>query len=136
MKFRLLLVGLGTSAITVLSACGNGPPPDQNGGGGGGSGGGGGGGAISLVDSGTAATSVKEMDTLKFAPDAVTVKAGDVVEFNNAGSVAHNVTFDSGVATNGNMAGGDKALFKFASAGTYKYQCTLHAGMIGTVTVG
>ncbi len=133
MKFRLALAGLGTTGLVVLSACGNGPPPDQLGGGGQS-----GGGSVSLVDAtaGAPATKVDENDGLKFAPDTITVKVNDVVEFDNAGSTAHNVTFDAGAATNGNMSGGDKAYFKFTAAGAYKYQCTLHAGMTGTVNVG
>jgi plastocyanin len=131
MKFRVALAGLGTSALVLLSGCGNGPPSDQTGGGGGGSSSSG----VALVDSGTPATKVAATDALKFSPDTITVKSGDVVEWDNTGSVAHNVTFDAGAATNGNMSGGDKALFKFSAAGTYKYQCTLHAGMTATVTV-
>ena len=134
MKLRVALAGLGTSALVVLSGCGNGPPPDQSSSGGGGSGSGSSG--VALVDSGTPATKVSQTDALKFSPESVSVKSGDIVEFDNTGSVAHNVTFDAGAASNGNMSGGDKALFKFSASGTYKYQCTLHANMTGTVTVG
>jgi plastocyanin len=133
MKLRVALAGLGTSALVLLSGCGNGPPPDQSSGGGGG---GSSSSGVALVDTGTPATKVDQTDALKFAPNTVSVKAGDVVEFDNTGSIAHNVTFDAGAASNGNMSGGDKALFKFSAAGTYKYQCTLHAGMTGTVSVG
>lgn len=132
MNFRLAVAFLGTSALVAVSGCGNGPPPDQGGSGSGNSSASG----VALVSSGTAATKVDQTDALKFSPATVSVKTGDIVEFDNAGSVAHNVTFDAGVASNGNMAGGDKALFHFTAAGTYKYQCTLHANMTGTVTVG
>lgn len=132
MKFRLSLIGLGTSALTILAACGNGPPPDT---GASASGGGGGGGAVTLVDKGPGAAKVGETDALKFSPEAATIKAGEVVEFDNTGQTAHNVTFDSGAATQGNMGGGDTVFFKFASAGTYKFQCTLHSGMTGQIVV-
>ncbi|HEY6378626.1 MAG TPA: plastocyanin/azurin family copper-binding protein [Candidatus Dormibacteraeota bacterium] len=135
MKLKVALAGLATSALVLLSGCGNGPPPDQGTGGGGG-GGGTSSSGVALVDTGTPATKVAQTDALKFEPNTISVKVGDVVEFDNTGSIVHNVTFDAGAASNGNMSGGDKALFKFSAAGTYKYQCTLHAGMTGTVTVG
>lgn len=133
MKFRLALVGLGTSALTVIAACGNGPPPDSVTGAGTGTGGGA---TVALVTTGTAAVKVTQSDALKFDPGTVSVKAGDVVAFTNGGTIGHNVTFDAGAATNGVMVGGDTVLFKFTAAGSYHYVCTIHPGMEGSVTVG
>jgi plastocyanin len=136
-RFRTILLGTGTSLVLVLSACGNGPPPDNSTGGGGGTAGGdGGGAAIQAVTSGTAVSTIKETDDLKFDPTTATVKAGDIVEFDNNGTTPHNVTFEAG-AHSDTMNGGDKFLVKFGKAGTYKYVCTFHApGMAGTITVG
>jgi plastocyanin len=135
-RMRTILLGAGTSLVLVLSACGNGPPAglaSSSSGGGGGSGGGPG---LQSVTSGTAASTVKETDDLKFEPASVNVKAGDVVSFTNSGTTPHNVTFDAGVASQ-TMNGGDSFLVKFTTPGTYKYVCTFHApGMAGTITVG
>ena len=134
-RMQTILLGAGTSLVLVLSACGNGPPAgaSNSGGGGGGSGGGPG---LASVTSGTATTSVKETDDLKFEPASVNVKAGDIVGFTNSGTTPHNVTFDAGVASQ-TMNGGDSFLVKFTTPGTYKYVCTFHApGMAGTITVG
>ena len=134
-RMRSILLGAGTSLVLVLSACGNGPPPDQGTGGTTG-GGDGGGAAIAAVTSGTAVSTVKETDDLKFDAATATVKVGDIVEWDNSGTTPHNVTFEAGVASP-TMNGGDKFLAKFSKAGTYKYVCTFHApGMAGTITVG
>jgi plastocyanin len=136
-RIRSILLGAGTSLVLVLSACGNGPPPDQGTGSTGSSGGGdgGGGAAVTAVTSGTAVSTVKETDDLKFEPASVNVKVGDIVEWDNGGTTPHNVTFDAGAASQ-TMNGGDKFLAKFTKAGTYKYLCTFHApGMAGTITV-
>jgi plastocyanin len=129
-KYRLALIGLGTSALTLFTACGNGPPPDS--GTGGGSTGGGGG--VAAATGGPAATTVKESDDQKFTPNSVSVKVGDTVEWTNGGTIGHNVTFDAGPKTD-IMSGGDNAFFKFTTAGSYVYHCTIHPGMDGTVSV-
>jgi plastocyanin len=134
-RIRSILLGAGTCLVLVLSACGNGPPAGASNSSGGGGGGGGGGAGLQAVTSGTAATTVKQTDDLKFEPATVSVKAGDVVGFTNSGTTPHNVTFDAGVASQ-TMNGGDTFLVKFTTPGTYKYVCTFHApGMAGTITV-
>jgi plastocyanin len=88
------------------------------------------------VRSGTAATSVKETDYLKFVPASVNVKVGDIVVFTNGGVVPHNVTFPYAGIGSPTMKRGNSFLVKFTSPGTYQYVCTLHfSGMLGTITV-
>lgn len=84
----------------------------------------------------TAAVKVQETDQLKFNPTSETVKVGQVVEWDNGSSVAHNVTFDSypGI-TSDTMNSGDTYQVKFTQPGTYQYHCTFHPGMDGTITV-
>ncbi len=132
MRFRTALVGLGTGLVMVLSACGNGPPPESGSAGGGG-GGGGAGGALQATTGGTAAKTINETDGLKFDPATASVKVGDVVEWDNGGSAAHNVTFDA--VHSETMNSGDKYQVKFTAAGSYAFKCTFHAGMEGTITV-
>jgi plastocyanin len=88
------------------------------------------------VRSGTAATSVKETDYLKFVPASVNVKVGDIVDFTNGGIIPHNVTFPYAGIGSPTMKRGNSFLVKFTSPGTYAYVCTLHfSGMLGTITV-
>jgi cytochrome c oxidase subunit II len=90
------------------------------------------------VSGATAASNVSENDALKFQPGNATVKVGDVVQWTNDGTAAHNVTFDNkAVPSSETQNGGDKYEVKFLKAGTYSYVCTFHvaAGMKGTITV-
>src|SRR5438445_797792 len=73
-----------------------------------------------VVQGQTAATTVKETDQLKFNPASSTLKAGQVIEWDNSGQIAHNVTFDDfPQLTSDTMNGGDKHQVKFSKAGTY-----------------
>ena len=74
-----------------------------------------------------------------FSPDAVTIKAGGKVTFTNNTGITHNVTYTS---TNPkppddipNFSSGSKES-AFATAGTYKYECSIHPNMTGTLTAG
>ena len=99
-------------------------------------GGSGGGPGLAAVTSGTAVTTVKQTDDLRFDPTSVHVKVGGIVGWTNTGTNPHNVTFDAGVASP-TMYGGDSFLVKFTRPGTYRYVCTFHLpGMVGTITVG
>lgn len=70
-----------------------------------------------------------------FSPASLTIQVGDTVEWRNAaGGMSHNVT-----ANDGSFASTTAASFTFSytfnTAGTVGYNCTLHPGMTGTITV-
>ena len=71
-----------------------------------------------------------------FSPNNVAVFAGGSVTWNNTSCETHNVTFSTqgSPANIANHSSGSNAR-DFATAGTFNYQCTLHAGMHGRVTV-
>ena len=76
------------------------------------------------------------MKDIKFNPASLKAKAGQTVTWTNDDSVGHDVTsdgFNSGGA--GNIEPGKTFTHKFAKAGTYKYVCSVHPGMKGTVKV-
>lgn len=73
-----------------------------------------------------------------FAPDTITISAGDTVRWVNRGAIWHNATADDGAwASPLMMASGDEYSHTFATAGTFGYRCTLHAtmGQTGVVVV-
>jgi plastocyanin len=80
----------------------------------------------------SAAAVVKATGTT-WEPDDITVKVGDVVEWNVDGSIVHDLHGDDDLA--------HKAASKFVvqhtyeDAGTYSYLCSIHPTMKGTVTV-
>ncbi len=119
------LIGMATGTLLTLTGCGNGgtavttPPPD----------------GPQPVPAGTAAAAViRESDDLAFGPATTTIAVGDVVEWRNAGTTPHNVTFD-GYVQSSPMQGGESFRLRFPRAGSLAYVCTFHAGMGGTITV-
>lgn len=85
-----------------------------------------------------ATTSVDLPPSYKFAPVAITVKAGSTVDWTNDDHFTHSVQFlDGGLPTDPLvMDPGEAVSFTFATAGTYHYQCHLHPqDMKGSVTV-
>jgi plastocyanin len=65
------------------------------------------------------------------------VATGGTVTF-AFGSVGHSVQFDSGPTPPANIPGtnADTSVARtFSTAGTYKFHCTIHPTMLGTVTV-
>lgn len=73
-----------------------------------------------------------------FTPSSVTVRTGSTVTWTwNSSNVAHNVNFGGagGAPTNIPNTTSGSVDRTFDQAGVFNYQCTLHAGMTGSVTV-
>jgi plastocyanin len=70
-----------------------------------------------------------------FEPATVTIKAGESVTWTNQDSANHTVVADKGEFTSGDLANGATFTFKFDTAGTYAYKCSIHPSMTGTVIV-
>jgi plastocyanin len=82
---------------------------------------------------GAAPAATVKAEGTTWSPNEVTVKAGDVVEWKVDGSIVHDLKGDDDVS---HKAGSSfTATHTYAKAGTYAFQCTIHAGMNGTVTV-
>jgi plastocyanin len=64
-----------------------------------------------------------------------TIAAGGTVTWVNQDGEAHNVVAQDGSSISPLIDPGQTYSRRFDSAGTFAYQCTLHAGMTGTVTV-
>jgi plastocyanin len=107
--------------IAAVSGCGSSSTPMQAGGG----------------NQGFDAT-VDATPALAFTPPNVTVTLGETVKF-AFGSVPHNVYFDaSPAAAPADIAGSNanKSVTRtFNAVGVFGYECHIHPGMRGTVTV-
>ncbi len=128
-RFRPLVLGAGASLAVGLAACGNGPPAGAGGAGGACTGG------TAGVSLGSGQTKVSATDQLLFSPTSQSVKKGQIVEWDNSGTVLHNITFDQTCLTDASFQPGGKWQVKFTAAGSYPYHCTIHPGMDGTITV-
>lgn len=73
---------------------------------------------------------------MKFSPETLTVRRGEVVEFSNVDLVPHTVTrsgaggFDSGA-----ISAGRSWSFIAEKTGEFRYTCTFHPTMTGRVNV-
>ena len=71
-----------------------------------------------------------------FSAATVKVSAGSTVTWTNQDDVHHTVTIDSGTGPNSQpFSKGQTFSYKFEKAGTYKYHCSIHPEMHGTVIV-
>lgn len=72
-----------------------------------------------------------------FSPSKMTIKRGQAVRFSwRDGTTRHNVTYAGGKRFKGaSTRRSGSYRVRFAKPGLYKYQCTLHLGMKGTIRV-
>lgn len=127
MKLRGFLTGGAIALALVLTACGGGGASNT------GSGGAAGGTTITIgTDTGA---------NLKFDPATAEAPANSPVKlvFNNKSTQPHNLSFQQGISakTADSVAPGASETIQFTTpaAGTYKWVCTIHPGMEGTLTV-
>jgi plastocyanin len=118
------------AVLCFAAACGGGDSVT-----GGTTGGIGGGGGNNGGNQPTATTSVT-MSGLQFRPSAISVSPGATVTWTNQDNTLHNVTFSNmSIVSIGSFSTGAKSTVMPSATGTYAYQCTIHPGMNGTVTV-
>src|SRR5579864_13709 len=123
----------GAGAVLVLASCGGGGSSNTSGGSGCTQTGGAGSGT-------TAAQTVKinsDPNTVgAYAPQSVSVKVGDSVEWDWVDSSAqHSVSADDSSFESCLQSSGSKFVVTFSKAGDFKYHCQIHSGMIGDVKV-
>ena len=93
--------------------------------------------AIAVAQSGSSApaTSVVHIASFAFKPATLEIREGDTVTFVNDDSVPHTATADDKSFDSGNLDQNANFSHKFEKAGTFKYVCTYHAMMKGTILV-
>ena len=75
------------------------------------------------------------MFNYRFVPNTMRVKVGSVITFYNGDEFDHNIVNSDRTFTSGLMHSGASFRLKATQAGTLNYQCTIHPGMRGTITV-
>ena len=116
-QMRKVLLGLALIGLLSGASCGGGDDGDKK---------------PPTSAAGPVAESIKASGTT-WEPDDVTIKAGEVVEWDVTGSIVHDLKGDEGVQHK--AASKFKVTHTYGKPGTYAYQCTIHPGMVGTVTV-
>ena len=75
------------------------------------------------------------MKNFNFAPMALTVPAGTTVTWKNMDGEPHTVVSADGAFRSKALDENDSFSFKFDKPGVYKYLCSIHPKMMGTITV-
>jgi plastocyanin len=75
------------------------------------------------------------MTTTAYAPNPAVVSVGGSVTWTNNDTKTHTATANDNAWNSGPIAPGGQFSRTFPSAGTFQYFCTIHPGMVGTVTV-
>jgi plastocyanin len=75
------------------------------------------------------------LTTNAYSPNPITVTRGGTVTWVNNDSVPHTSTSDTGVWNSSTLAAGGSFSMNFPNAGSFPYHCTIHPGMVGTVSV-
>jgi plastocyanin len=70
-----------------------------------------------------------------YVPDPIRVHVGQTITWTNKDTDPHDVTSDNGVFFSGPMADGATFRWKPVRPGTYRYFCTIHPEMQGTIIV-
>jgi plastocyanin len=70
-----------------------------------------------------------------FSPKTVEIRVGDRVTWTNRDAVEHTATARNGSFDTGLLGEGESRSIRFNVAGTYRYICTPHPSMTGTVVV-
>ena len=75
------------------------------------------------------------LTTNAYSPNPVNIKVGDSINWVNTDTIAHTSTANGGQWSSGTMAPGSSFKTTFSTAGSFSYHCSIHPGMVGTVTV-
>ncbi|HEU5048229.1 MAG TPA: cupredoxin family copper-binding protein [Rickettsiales bacterium] len=78
---------------------------------------------------------VIEIKNHQFTPAAITVTAGTTVIWINKDDDPHTVLAKGGVFHSAALDTNDKYSYTFTKPGTYKYLCTMHPVMTGSIIV-
>jgi plastocyanin len=89
---------------------------------------------LSMAADADASTIVMARDFM-FAPTSLTVKAGSTVTWTNKDDEPHTVVSDAGLFRSAALDTNDSFSFRFDKPGTYRYACSIHPRMVGTIVV-
>jgi len=94
-------------------------------------------GAVGPAAPAQAATHAVVIKQYAYSPATLTIAQGDTVTWTNEDSVQHDVMATAGPATfhSPMLSKGQSWSFRFTTAGSYSYVCSVHPDMVGSVTV-
>ncbi len=75
------------------------------------------------------------MKDFMFSPVPLTVHAGSTVTWTNLDAEPHTAVSDTGLFRSGAMDTNESFSFKFDKPGAYRFICSIHPRMVGTIIV-
>ena len=75
------------------------------------------------------------LTTNAYSPNPITVSVGSSVTWMNNDTITHTATSETGLFDSGPIAPNGRFTRQFSTVGSFPYRCTIHPGMVGTVTV-
>jgi plastocyanin len=134
----LLAFVVATAGLLVISSCSNSTSPyggsSSSGPYGSGSGTSSGSGSGSSGSGGNPSSGAVKMIYSSFSPATLTVAKGSTVTWTNQDGMTHTTTSDAG-NWDLSVASGTSKSVTFNNAGTYKYHCSIHPYMTGSIVV-
>jgi plastocyanin len=91
--------------------------------------------ADTAPDTDAAGASIVLAREFMFAPGSLTIDAGSTVTWTNKDEEPHTVVSDSGLFRSGAMDTNQSFSFRFDKPGTYRFFCSIHPRMVGTILV-
>jgi plastocyanin len=82
-----------------------------------------------------AAHDIVSVKNFMFSPAMMHIPAGATVIWKNLDGEPHTVVSDSGLFRSGALDEGDSFQFTFDKPGTYRFFCSVHPHMMGTIVV-
>lgn len=79
--------------------------------------------------------SVVSIHEFMFSPTAVTIAAGTTVRWKNLDGEPHTVRSIDATFKSDALDQNDSFTYKFDKPGTYRYVCSIHPQMVGTIVV-
>ena len=70
-----------------------------------------------------------------FAPTSLSVAAGSTVTWTNKDDEPHTVVSEAGLFRSAALDTNESFSFRFEKPGTYRYTCSIHPRMVGTIVV-
>ena len=80
------------------------------------------------------ATEIK-IDNFTFSPETVTLPVNSAVTWVNKDDIPHVIASTDGIFKSKGLDTDDKYSYTFTKPGTYKYYCSIHPKMTGTIVV-
>jgi plastocyanin len=90
---------------------------------------------VSYATAAPASSTIVMAKEFMFAPTSLTVDAGSTVTWTNKDDEPHTVVSDSGLFRSAALDTNESFSFRFDKPGTYRYMCTIHPRMTGTIVV-